>query len=103
MAKSWAYGAATVVIAHVLWLALVLTQGYIGWVMPAVSVMLFIVVNSAGIGAFITALRAPHDALPLALSMAPLTAALATAGNQLLVSAGTNLDFAGTRGSLGLF
>ena len=103
MTKSWAYGAATVLAAHLLWLALVFTQSYGDWVMPAIVVMLFVVINIAGIAAFITALKAPRDPLLLSLSMAPLSAALVTLGNELLVATGTRLDFAGSRGSLGLF
>ncbi len=103
MTKSWAYGAATVLAAHLLWLALVFTQSYGDWVMPAIVVMLFVVINIAGIAAFITALKAPRDPLLLSLSMAPLSAALVTLGNELLVATGTRLDFAGSRGTLGLF
>src|SRR5262245_22714161 len=103
MAKSWVYGAATVVLAHVLWLSLILTQAHVDWVMPVIVVMLFVMINIAGIAAFITALKAPRDPLLLALSMAPLTAVLAIAGNQLLILTGTRLDFAGPRGNDGLF
>lgn len=103
MTKSWIYGAATVLAAQLLWLALILTQSYGDWVMPAIVMMLFVVINIAGIGAFVTALKAPRDPLLLALSMAPLSAGLVTLGNELLVVTGTRLDFAGSRGSLGLF
>jgi hypothetical protein len=103
MAKSWFYGAATLVLAHALWLSLILTQAHFDWVMPAIVVMLFVMINIAGIAAFITALKAPRDPLLLALSMAPLAALLAIAGNQLLILAGTTLDFAGALGSDGLF
>jgi hypothetical protein len=103
MTKSWAYGAATVLVAHLLWLALVLTQSYADRVMPAIVVMLFVIINIAGIAAFITALKAPRDRLPLALTMAPLSAGTAALGNELLVAAGTRLDFSGSRSTFGLF
>jgi len=103
MKNSWLYGAATVLIAHLLWLALIFIQSRVDWVMPGIVLMLFVVINIAGIAAFITALKAPRDPLPLALTMAPLTAAVMTAGNQVLVAAGSHLDFAGARGSVGLF
>jgi hypothetical protein len=103
MTKSWAYGAATVLGAHLLWLALVLTQSYADWVMPAIVVMLFVVINIAGIAAFITALKAPRDGLLLALTMAPLSAGVAALGNELLVATGTRLDFSGSRSTFGLF
>ena len=103
MTKSWAYGAATVLVAHLLWLALVLTQSYADWAMPAIVVMLFIIINIAGIAAFVTALKAPHDRLLLALTMAPLSAGAAALGNELLVAAGTRLDFSGSRSTFGLF
>src|SRR5688572_22424928 len=103
MTKSWASGAAAVLVAHLLWLALVLTQSYADWVMPAIVVMLFVVINIAGIAAFITALEAPRARLPLALTMAPLSAGAAALGNELLVAAGTRLDFSGSRSTFGLF
>jgi hypothetical protein len=103
MTKSWAYGAATVLAAHLLWLALVLTQSYADRVMPAIVVMLFVVINIAGIAAFITALAAPRNRLSLALTMAPLSAGAAALGNELLEAAGTRLDFSGSRGTAGLF
>jgi len=103
MAKSWAYGAVTVLIAHLLWLALILTQANADWVMPAIVMMLFVIINIAGIAAFVTALRAPRDPILLGLTMAPLTAVIATAGNLLLVASGTHLNFAGAGGSLDLF
>ena len=103
MSKSWIRGAATVFLAHVVWFALILTQAHADRVMPAIVVMLFVIINIAGIAAFITALEAPREPILLALSMAPLAAVLATAGNLLLLASGTHLNFTGARGSLDLF
>jgi hypothetical protein len=103
MKKSWAYGAATVLIAHVLWLVLILIQANADWVMPAIVMMLFVIINIAGIAAFVSALRAPRDPVLLGLTMAPLAAVITTAGNLLLVASGSHLDFTGAGGSLDLF
>src|SRR5262245_40907018 len=55
MTKSWMYGAATVLAVHVLWMGLILIEAHLGWVMGAIIVMLFVTMNIAGLGAFITA------------------------------------------------
>ncbi len=57
MTRSWVYGAATVLVVHILWIALILTQAHADWVMGAIIVMLFVTMNIAGLGAFITAHR----------------------------------------------
>ncbi len=103
MARSWVYGAATVLVVHILWIGLILTQAHADWVMGAIIVMLFVTMNIAGLGAFITSLLAPRHRFLLGLSMAPLAAVLAAAGNLLLEAAGTHVDFSGFRGNLGLF
>ena len=103
MAKAWGSGALVVICAHTLWFLMILTEAHSDWLMPAITVMLIVVMNIAGIGAFVTALRAPRHRVPLALSMAPLTAALATLSNWILVLAGTHVDFSGFRGAAGLF
>lgn len=103
MTKSWAWGAATVFAVHVLWFALILTQAHADWVMGGIIVMLFVTMNIAGLGAFITSYRAPRRRFVLGLTMAPLTALLSTGLNLLLEVTGTHVNFAGGRGSLGLF
>jgi hypothetical protein len=103
MTRSWVYGAATVLVVHLLWIGLVFTQAHVDWVMGAIIVMLFVTMNIAGLGAFITAYLAPRHRLLLGLTMAPLAAVLAAAGNLLLEASGTHVDFAGFRGNAGLF
>ena len=103
MTRSWVSGAATVLVVHVLWIALIFTQAHADWVMGAIIVMLFVTMNIAGLGAFITSYRAPRHRFLLGLSMAPLAAVLAAAGNLLLAAAGTHVDFSGFRGNVGLF
>jgi len=103
MTKSWAYGATLVLATHLLWFALIFTQSRVDLVMPAIIVMFFVTMNIAGLGAFVTAWRAPRHGFALALSMAPLTAVLATLTNLLLGLAGTHVNFSGFRGSAGLF
>jgi hypothetical protein len=103
MSRSWAYGAAAVAAAHVLWFALIYLGARADWFMPAIIVMFFVTLNIAGLGSFITAYVAHADWLWHSLSMAPLAAALATLSNVLLTLSGTRLDFSGFRGNLGLF
>jgi hypothetical protein len=103
MTRSWAYGAATVLAVHILWIALILTQAHADWMMGAIIVMLFVTMNIAGLGAFITAFLAPRQRFLLGLSMAPLAALLAAAGNLLLAASGTHVNFSGFRGNAGLF
>jgi len=103
MRKSWAWGAATVFGVHVLWFALILAQARADWFMGGIVVMLFVTMNIAGLGAFMTSYRAPHHRFVLGLTMAPLTAVLSTGLNLLLEATGTHVDFAGVRGSVGLF
>jgi len=103
MTKSWAYGATLVLATHLLWFVLIFTQARIDLVMPAIIVMFFVTMNIAGLGAFVTAWLAPRHGFALALSMAPLTAVLATLTNLLLGLAGTHVNFSGFRGNVGLF
>jgi hypothetical protein len=103
MTRSWAYGAGLVLAMHLLWFALIVTEAHADWVMPAVIVLFFVTMNIAGLAAFVTAWQAPRHGLLLALSMAPLTALLATLFNLLLDVVGTHVDFSGFRGNLGLF
>jgi len=102
MRKSWVWGAATVILVHVVWFALILTQAHADWVMGGIIVMFFVTMNIAGLGAFITSYTAPRHALLLGLTMAPLTALLATVSNLLLELTGTHVNFAGFRGNVGL-
>ena len=46
-------------LAHFLWVGLVLAQARAEWLRGAIIVMSFVTSNSAGLGAFITALNAP--------------------------------------------
>jgi hypothetical protein len=103
MTRSWAYGAGLVLGMHLLWFVLIFTEAHADWVMPAIIVLFFVTMNIAGLAAFVTAWRAPRHPLPLALSMAPLTAVLATLSNLMLDAAGTHVDLSGFRGNLGLF
>ena len=103
MSRSWAYGAAAVAGAHILWFALIYLGARADWFMPAIIVMFFVTLNIAGLGAFITAYVARAHWLWRSLSMAPLAAALATLSNALLALGGTRLDFSGFRGNFGLF
>ncbi len=101
--RSWLRGAALVLATHLLWFMLLFTQAHADLVMPAIIVMFFVTMNIAGLGALVAAWHAPRQGLLLALSMAPLTALLATLTNVLLGVAGTHVDFSGFRGNLGLF
>lgn len=101
--RSWLRGAALVLATHLLWFTLLFTQVHADLVMPAIIVMFFVTMNIAGLGALVAAWHAPRQGLLLALSMAPLTALLATLTNVLLGVAGTHVDFSGFRGNLGLF
>ena len=103
MTRSWLYGAATVLVVHLIWLTLIFTQAYFGWVMGGIIILFFLTMNIAGVGAFITASRAPKRGFVLGLTMAPLAAVLAVAENLLLAATGTHVDFSGYRGNLGLF
>src|SRR4051812_8562175 len=103
MTRSWGCGAALVLGTQLLWFALVFTEARVDWVMPAIIVLFFVAMNIAGLAAFVTAWRAPRHGLPLALTMAPLTALLATLFNILLDACGTHVNFSGFRGNLGLF
>ena len=82
---------------------MILTQAHADRVMGAIIVMLFVTMNIAGLGAFITSFLAPRHRFLLGLSMAPLAALLAVAGNLLLEASGTHVDFSGFRGNAGLF
>lgn len=103
MQKSWAYGAAAVLAVHAAWFGLIFLESRADWFMAAILVMLFVAMNVAGLGAFITAMTAPRSGFLLGLTLAPLSALLATLSNGLLQAAGTHVDLAGFRGGIGLF
>ena len=90
-------------LAHFLWVGLVLAQARAEWLMGAIIVMSFVTSNSAGLGAFITALKAPAHGFVLALGMAPLAAVMAVVSNLAVRLAGVHIDLSGFRGILGLF
>jgi hypothetical protein len=102
-AASWLPGALAVFFAHIAWVGLVVGQAHAEWLMGAIIVMSFVTSNSAGIGAFITALRAPRHGFLLGLGMAPLAAVLAVLSNLAVRLAGVHIDLSGFRGILGLF
>ena len=103
MKRAWISGALAVFLAHFAWLGLIVVEARVDVLMPFVVVMLFVVMNVAGLGAFITARRAPKWRLALALSMAPLTAVLTTLSNLLLQLFGVPVDLSGFYNNVGLF
>jgi len=102
-AKSWMSGALTVFLAYFLWVALVLGQARAEWLMGPIIVMSFVTSNSAGLGAFVIALKAPSHGFLWGLGMAPLAAVLAVLANLAVRLAGVHIDLSGFRGILGLF
>jgi len=103
MQRSWVYGAATVFLSHFAWVALVVSQAHAEWLMGPIIVMSFVTSNSAGLGAFVTALKAPDRGFLLGLGMAPLAAVMAVVSNLAVRLAGVHIDLSGFRGILGLF
>lgn len=103
MKRSWLLGAATVLAIQATWFGLVYFESRTDRFMAAILVMLFLAMNVAGVGACITAYMAPRRGFLLGLSMAPLTASLATLSNLLLAASDVHVDFAGFRGNVGLF
>jgi hypothetical protein len=103
MKRAWFSGALAVFAAHLALFGLIVAAARVDALMPAVVVALLVVMNVAGLGACITAWRAPHWRLPLALTMAPLTAALGTWSNELLGLFGVRADLSGFYNDAGLF
>ena len=103
MSRAWREGAAVVVLAHLSWFGLIVLGSHSGWFMGAIVVMFFLVMNIAGLAAFVTALRSPDRQWMRAMSMAPLTALLATLSNFLFEAIGVPVDFSGFHGTAGLF
>jgi hypothetical protein len=102
MRKSWAYGAAAVVLIHAAWFALIFLESRADWFMAAIVVMFFVAMNVAGLGAFITAMTAPRHGFLLGLTMAPLSASLTVGSNLAFAAAGNRVDLSGFYGNLGL-
>jgi hypothetical protein len=102
MRKSWANGAAAVVLIHAAWFGLIFLESRADWFMAAIVVMLFVAMNVAGLGAFITAMTAPRRGFLLGLTMAPLSAALTVASNLAFVATGNRVDLSGFYDNWGL-
>lgn len=102
MRKSWAYGAAVVVLIHAAWFGLIYLESRADWFMAGIVVMLFVAMNVAGLGAFITAMTAPRRGFLLGLCMAPLSAALTVGSNLGFRAVGNRVDFSGFYDNWGL-
>lgn len=102
MRKSWAYGAAAVVLIHAAWFGLIFLESRADWFMAAIVMMLFVAMNVAGLGAFITAMTAPRRGFLLGLSMAPLSAALTVGSNLAFRASGNRVDVSGFYDNWGL-
>jgi hypothetical protein len=102
MRKSWAYGAAAVVLIHAAWFGLIFLESRADWFMAAIVVMFFVAMNGAGLGAFITAMTAPRRGLLLGLTLAPLSAALTVGSNLAFAATGNRVDFSGFYDNWGL-
>src|SRR5256885_12482135 len=93
MNRAWREGAAVVVLAHLSWFGLIVLGSHSSWFMGAIVVMFFLVMNVAGLAAFVTALRAADRKIQRAMSMAPLTALPATVPNPPFQPIGVALGF----------
>jgi amino acid transporter len=102
MKRAWFSGALAVFSAHLALFGLIVAGASVDWLMPVIVVMLLVVMNVAGVGAFITARQAPKSSLPLGLTMAPLTAALGTLSNLLFGAFGVRADLSGFYTNAGL-
>src|SRR6185436_11193153 len=87
MNKSWAYGAAVVVLVQAAWFGLIFLGSRADWFMAPILVMEVIVLNAAGLGAFVTAMTAERRGFVLGLFQAM----------------GIRVDLSGFHGNLGLF
>jgi hypothetical protein len=103
MTRAWISGVLAVFLAHLAWFGLVVAESYVDGFMPFIVGLLLVVLNVAGVAAYLTARRAPHHRLLLALTMAPLTAALGTASNLLFAQLGVRVDISGFYNNAGLF
>ena len=102
MRKSWLCGAAAVVLVHGAWFGLIFLGSRADWFMAAIVVMLFVAMNVAGLGAFITAMTAPRRGFLLGLTMAPLSAVLTVGSNLAFAVVGNRVDLSGFYNNVGL-
>jgi hypothetical protein len=103
MKRAWFSGALAVFCAHFALFWLIVGEAWVSWLMPAIVVMLLVVMNIAGLGAFVTARLAPKFRLPLAMTMALLSAVLGTLSNRLFGYFGVRADLSGFYNDAGLF
>jgi amino acid transporter len=103
MSRAWFSGFLAVFLAHLAWFGAICAAARVDAFMPLVVVLQFVVLNVAGVAAFIVARRAPRLKLPLALTMAPLAAAVGTVANLLFRFAGIRVDISGFYNNAGLF
>ena len=89
--------------AHFTLFWLIVGEARVNWLMPVIVVMMLVVMNIAGLGAFVTARQAPKFRLPLAMTMALLTAVLGTLSNLLFGFFGVRADLSGFYNDAGLF
>ena len=101
--RAWVSGILAVFLAHLAWFGAIVADARFGGLMPLVVLLLLVVLNIAGVAAFMIARRAARLGLLLALTMAPLTAALGTAANLLFGAAGVRVDISGFYDNAGLF
>ena len=92
-----------VFLTHLTWFGVVLAEARVDAFMPLTVVLLLVVLNIAGVAAFMIARRVPGPGLLLALTMAPITAALGTAANLLFGRVGVRVDISGFYTNAGLF
>jgi hypothetical protein len=103
MKKAWFSGALAVVLTHLVLFGLIVAATRLDGLMPLIVQMLLVQLSVAGLGAFIIARRSPGWRLPLALTMAPLSAALGTVSNLLLALFAIRVDLSGFYNDAGLF
>jgi hypothetical protein len=103
MGRAWISGFSAVFLAHLAWFGVIVGASRVDGFMPLIVILLPVVLNIAGLAAFLIARqRAPHRFL-LALTMAPVTAVLGTASNLLFRMAGSRVDISGFYNDAGLF
>jgi hypothetical protein len=103
MSRAWFSGILAVFLAHLAWFGAIVAEARVDVFMPLVVILLLVALNIAGVAAFMIARRVPRLGLLLALTMAPLTAALGTASNLLFGFAGVRVDISGFYNNAGLF
>ncbi len=103
MSRPWISGFSAVFLAHLAWFGVIATAAHLDGFMPFIVILLPVVLNVAGLAAFMIARRAVRHRLLLALTMAPLTAALGTASNLLFRFMGIPVDISGFYNDAGLF